>query len=627
MNPGIKRKPNLLIIIISVLVVIGIVTLILTNLGFRGKEIGLDDFYNYVETDHVKDFEIITHGGDNGALYDITGNFKSEIQIDGKYYSEFHVTFPVGLLTDVYEFATQKGFTNFLKDKSSFNIWGLLLQLLPLLLMVIFFILIIRSSRGSNNEAFSFGKSRAKLSKGEKVTFKDVAGVDEEKQELEEIIDFLKNPKVYAEMGAKIPKGILLFGAPGTGKTLLAKATAGEAGVPFFQISGSDFVEMFVGVGASRVRDMFQTAKAASPCIVFIDEIDAVGRQRGAGLGGGNDEREQTLNQLLVELDGFPTNLGVIVMAATNRPDVLDKALLRPGRFDRQITISLPDVTAREAILIVHARNKKIDPTIKWNEVAARIPGFSGADIANLLNEATLLAVRSKRNLVNVQDIDEAVDRVIMGPAKKSRKYSVKEKERVAFHEAGHAVIGLKLSGAKIVQKVTIIPRGDAGGYNLLLDKEETFVKTKEEFIANIISYLGGRAAEEIVYGTISSGAYSDISSSTAIARSMVTELGLSDLGPIQYEDRNHDVFLGRDYLENSRTISDKLAEAIDNEIHKIIFNCYEETKRIIGENRELLNTIAKYLISVETLNKSDIDEIVATGHLGWWDEKNLDPK
>jgi cell division protease FtsH len=622
MNHPTRKRPNLLLIIISVIVIIGIVSLIVTSLNTHGVKLQLGTFYDSLERNEIKDVTITHAGGDNYTFIDIEGSFTGKISINGKTYTEFHLRVLVDDELEIRDRIEAKGISYELKDLSTFNFWSFLLQLLPIVIIVIFFFFIFRASKGSNNEAMSFGKSRAKLTKGEKVTFQDVAGVDEEKEELKEIIDFLKNSRKYVEMGAKIPKGILLFGAPGTGKTLLAKATAGEAGVPFFSISGSDFVEMFVGVGASRVRDMFQTAKAAAPCIVFIDEIDAVGRQRGAGLGGGNDEREQTLNQLLVELDGFGNNLGVIVMAATNRPDVLDKALLRPGRFDRQITISLPDVIAREAILKVHARNKKIDPNIKWGEVAASIPGFSGADIANVLNEATLLTVRDKRDLVTYQDIDEAIDRVMMGPAKRSKKYSKEDKERIAYHEAGHAIIGLKLNGAKIVQKVTIIPRGDAGGYNLLIDKEERFVKTKEEYLASITSYLGGRVSEEIVYGTISSGAYGDISSATAIARSMVTELGFSDLGPIQYEDRTHDVFLGRDYLENARNISDKVAENIDTEIHKIIFGCYDEAKALIEANRELLNNIAHYLIEVETLNKSDIDEILSTGRLGWWEDR-----
>ena len=438
---------------------------------------------------------------------------------------------------------------------------------------------------------------------------------------MEELIDFLKAPKKYVDMGARIPKGVLLVGSPGTGKTLLARAVAGEANVPFFSISGSDFVEMFVGVGASRVRDLFKVAKENSPCIIFIDEIDAVGRQRGAGLGGGHDEREQTLNQLLVEMDGFTSNMGIIIMAATNRPDVLDPALLRPGRFDRQITISLPDVRGREAILKVHSRNKKLDPKIKLNDFAMRIPGFSGADIENLLNEAALLAARDNRTLILEQDMDEAIDRVMMGPAKKSRKYSPEEKKTVAYHEAGHAVIGIKLEDANVVQKVTIIPRGRAGGYNLMVPIEEKFLETKKSLIARITSYLGGRVAEEIVFDTVTTGAYNDFQVATQIARAMVTEYGMSDLGPVQYESVGGNVFLGRDYFKE-KNFSDQVAHEIDKEVRHIITTCYEKARGIIEEHRNLLDLIAHYLEVVETLTKADIDEIVSTGKLSWWDEK-----
>jgi cell division protease FtsH len=422
-------------------------------------------------------------------------------------------------------------------------------------------------------------------------------------------------------MGARIPKGVLLVGAPGTGKTLLAKAVAGEANVPFFSISGSDFVEMFVGVGASRVRDLFKVAKENSPCIIFIDEIDAVGRQRGAGLGGGHDEREQTLNQLLVEMDGFTGNLGIIIMAATNRPDVLDPALLRPGRFDRQITIDLPDVKGREAILRVHARNKKIDPNIDFKGLALRIPGFSGADIENLLNESALLAARENRTMVIEKDLDEAMDRVRMGPAKKSRKFTPTEKKTVAFHEAGHAVIGIKVPHANVVQKVTIIPRGRAGGYNLMTPAEETFLETKQSLLAMITSYLGGRVAEEIKFDTVTTGAYNDFQMATKIARSMVTEYGMSPLGPIQYENQGGSVFLGRDYYKE-KNFSDQVAHEIDKEVRDIITECYETARKILTENMTLLDSIAEYLLNIETLTKADIDEIVETGKLSWWEKQ-----
>ena len=502
-------------------------------------------------------------------------------------------------------------------ERSGVSFWDILSIILPIVMLVILGVFIWRSMSGggANKQAFDFGKSRARLSSVKTVSFKDVAGVEEEKQELEEIIDFLKYPKKYRDIGARIPKGILLVGAPGTGKTLLAKAVAGEANVPFFSISGSDFVEMFVGVGASRVRDLFKVAKENSPCIIFIDEIDAVGRQRGAGMGGGHDEREQTLNQLLVEMDGFNPNSGIIIMAATNRPDVLDPALLRPGRFDRQVTIDLPDVNGREAILKVHARNKSIDKDVKFSDLSKRIPGFSGADIENLLNEAALLAARQNRKVIRLEDLDEAMDRVMLGPAKRSRKVTDREREIIAYHEAGHAVIGLKLEGSNIVQKVTIVARGQAGGYNLMMPEEETFLETKTSLLARITGYLGGRVAEEIVFGDVTTGAYQDFQTATKIARAMVAEYGMSDLGPIQYESNSGNVFLGRDYFKE-KNFSDQVALEIDREVRHIIHEAHAQATSLINENRTLLDTIASYLLKVETLTKQDIDEIVETGSL-----------
>ena len=467
-----------------------------------------------------------------------------------------------------------------------------LIQIIPFLLFGIFaFFLLTRMNTGGSSKAFEFGRSRARLEGDTKVRFDDVAGCEEEKEELAELISYLKNPKRFAVMGARIPKGVLLVGAPGTGKTLLAKAVAGEADVPFYSISGSDFVEMFVGVGASRVRDMFKKAVATAPCIVFIDEIDAVGRQRGAGVGGGHDEREQTLNQLLVEMDGITDNSGVVLIAATNRPDVLDPALLRPGRFDRRITVSLPDRKGRFAILKVHARNKTLAEGVDLEAIAKRTPGFSGADLENVLNEAAILAVREDMNQITMEHLDEAIDRVIMGPAKKSRTYSDREKRLVAVHETGHAIIGLKLEEADLVQKVTIIPRGMAGGYNLMTPREEKFLNTKSDFLARITGLLGGRVAEEIVFDEITSGAYNDIERATDIARDMVMSYGMSDLGPIQYEKREGNVFLGRDY-SSQQNYSGEIAFEIDKEVRHIIDQCYMKAHKIISENLDLLDRI-----------------------------------
>jgi cell division protease FtsH len=479
-----------------------------------------------------------------------------------------------------------------------------------------------RGANSANKQAFDFGKSRARLSKNQKTTFEDVAGADEEKEELQEIIDFLKNPKKYIELGARIPKGVILVGPPGTGKTLIARAVAGEANVPFYYVSGSDFLEMFVGVGASRVRDMFKTAKQNAPCILFIDEIDAVGRQRGTGLGGGHDEREQTLNQLLVEMDGFGHNSGVIVLAATNRVDILDPALLRPGRFDRQIYIGVPDIKGRVEILKVHSRKKKINPSITFEEIAHRTPGFTGADLENLMNEAALLAARENKRQIELYHIDEAVDRVMMGPAKKSRVFSKKERNFISFHEAGHAVVGIKLENANVVQKVTIIPRGEAGGYNLMLPEEEhQFLHTRAELLENITGLLGGRVAEEIIFSEISTGAHNDLMRATALARAMITEYGMSEnLGPVTYEQNTGPVFLGRDYTRD-KNFSENIATEIDKEVRRIIHECYSRAKTILQENEDLLRKIAHYLLEVETLTKEDIQEIVQTGKLARWDD------
>ena len=501
------------------------------------------------------------------------------------------------------------------RASSMSGIWNVISYGFLMLLFLGVIMFMFRSAQRGNNKAFDFGKSRAKLSKQEGISFEDVAGNDEEKDELVEVVDFLKNPAKYNEMGARVPKGILLVGPPGTGKTLLARAVAGEAGVPFYSISGSDFVEMFVGVGASRVRDMFQTAKKTAPCIIFIDEIDAVGRQRGAGMGGGHDEREQTLNQLLVEMDGFGPNSGIIVVAATNRPDVLDPALLRPGRFDRQITIGHADVKGREAILAVHARNKKLAEEVRLSDVAKRTPGFSGADLENLLNEAALLAARDNRKRIQMHDIDEATDRVMMGPAKKSKVFSPRERRVVAYHEAGHAVIGLKLENAEIVHKVTIIPRGEAGGYALMLPEEETYLQRKQDLLDRITGLLGGRVSEELTFNEITTGAHNDFQKATAIARAMVTEYGMSSLGPVQYEQRGGSVFLGRDY-NKEKNFSDHVAHQIDDAVREIIAECYDRCRAVLKENAPLVKLIAETLLEVETLTKEQIDELVEKGKL-----------
>lgn len=610
-GPG--RKFDWKFPLIVIIAIVGIFLFIRYLMQPNPKQLSFTELETaIVDTQNPVDSSTVTaqpaSGSNNESIYIISGKFK-----DGKSFT-CYVT-----IQQFNEITSGENALSIRLYKLETNIFlSLIVSLIPYVIMIGFFIFLFRSQ--GNGKAFDFGKSTARLTRGKSVTFDDVAGCDEEKEELVEIIDFLKNPRKYSEIGARIPKGVLLVGPPGTGKTLLAKAVAGEANVPFFSISGSDFVEMFVGVGASRVRDMFKTAKEHAPCIIFIDEIDAVGRQRGAGMGGGHDEREQTLNQLLVEMDGFTGNLGVIIMAATNRPDVLDPALLRPGRFDRQITISNPDVIGRTAILKVHARNKHLDPSIKLEEIAQRIPWFSGADIENLLNEAALLAARNNRKVIITTDIDEAIDRVIMGPAKKSKKYTERERKLVAFHEAGHAVIGLRLENASVVQKVTIIPRGQAGGYNLMTPREETYTRSKTEILESIIGYLGGRVAEELIFSDVTTGAHNDFQNATSLARAMVTEYGMSSLGPVQYEQPSGNVFLGRDYLKE-RNFSDQVALEIDKEVRRIIEECYAKAKEVISENLPLLNSIADYLLKVETLTKTDIDEIEATGHLKRYDD------
>ncbi|PYI50238.1 ATP-dependent zinc metalloprotease FtsH [Paenibacillus flagellatus] len=499
------------------------------------------------------------------------------------------------------------------------NVWiTFLTSIIPFVIIFILFFFLLNQAQGGGGKVMNFGKSRARLYNEEKkrVTFDDVAGADEEKQELVEVVEFLKDPRKFAALGARIPKGVLLVGPPGTGKTLLARAVAGEAGVPFFSISGSDFVEMFVGVGASRVRDLFENAKKNSPCIIFIDEIDAVGRQRGAGLGGGHDEREQTLNQLLVEMDGFGANEGIIIVAATNRADILDPALLRPGRFDRQITVDRPDVKGREAVLKVHSRNKPLNKDVKLDSLARYTTGFSGADLENLLNEAALIAARRSRKDISMEEVEEAFDRVIVGVQKKSRVISEREKRTIAYHEAGHAIIGYYERHADVVHKVTIIPRGRAGGYVLSIPKEgeDRLLATKSELLDRITGLLGGRVAEELFIGEIGTGAYDDFKKATSLARSMIVEYGMSEkLGPMQFGNSQGQVFLGRD-IGHDQNYSDAIAYEIDKEMQHIIRSCYERAKEILQKHTEQVHLVANALLQRETLDKDQIIELLEKG-------------
>jgi len=491
-------------------------------------------------------------------------------------------------------------------------------SILPMLLLIGVWFFIMQQTQGGGNRVMSFGKSRAKLHSEDKtkVTFTDVAGADEAKQELEEVVEFLKHPKKFNDLGARIPKGVLLFGPPGTGKTLLARAVAGEAGVPFFSISGSDFVEMFVGVGASRVRDLFEQAKKSAPCIVFIDEIDAVGRQRGAGLGGGHDEREQTLNQLLVEMDGFGVNEGIIIIAATNRPDILDPALLRPGRFDRQITVDRPDVRGRNEILKVHTRGKPLAKEISLEVLARRTPGFTGADLSNLVNEAALLAARRNKKRIEMKELEEAVERVVAGPERKSKVISDKEKKLTAYHEAGHALVGMMLPHTDPVHKVSIIPRGRAGGYTLMLPKEDRYYATRSELLDQLKTLLGGRVAEALVLNEISTGAQNDLERATDLVRKMITEYGMSEvLGPITFGRRQEQVFLGRD-IARDRNYSEEVAYSIDKEVRRLIEDAYDKTEEMLTQNMEKLHLIAEALLQRETLEGADLEQLLETGKI-----------
>ena len=490
---------------------------------------------------------------------------------------------------------------------------GVLFAFLPIILIAVFFIFILRQAQGVGNQAFSFGKSKARMFTGDKptVSFADVAGSDEAKQELQEVVEFLKEPQKFATLGARIPKGVLLVGPPGTGKTLMAKAVSGEAGVPFFSISGSEFVEMFVGVGASRVRDLFEQAKKNSPCIIFIDEIDAVGRHRGAGLGGSHDEREQTLNQILVEMDGFDTDVNIILIAATNRPDILDPALLRPGRFDRRVTMDAPDVKGRRAILNVHIKGKPLATDVNLDTVAKQTPGFVGADIENLVNEAAILAARRNRRSIGMAEFQEAIERVMAGPERRSRLITPKEKEVIAYHEAGHAVIAYAIPENDPVHKVTIVPRGMAGGYTMFIPEEESHLTSRDKFKAQLATLLGGRVAEEVRFGDITTGASDDLKRVTDMARSMVTQWGMSErLGPIQYGERDEMIFLGRS-LGESRNYSDKVAQEIDEEVRGLVDEAYLRTHQVLKEQRDKLDAVALRLLEVETLHRPEFEAIM----------------
>lgn len=600
--------------LILFLVVVGIVHFV--SNGSQAADLPrYDELRQEIKNNNIKS---VTVQFDNNA-YLVTGTYKQKPT--GATSDNFSVYIPPTdeAVNEIISLSGQNKFNFVMKPMEGQSIWlTFLTSIVPLIIMFLLFFFLFNQAQGGGGKVMNFGKSRARLYNEEKkkVTFEDVAGADEEKQELVEVVEFLKDPRKFAAVGARIPKGVLLVGPPGTGKTLLARAVAGEAGVPFFSISGSDFVEMFVGVGASRVRDLFENAKKNAPCIIFIDEIDAVGRQRGAGLGGGHDEREQTLNQLLVEMDGFGANEGIIIVAATNRPDILDPALLRPGRFDRQITVDRPDVKGREAVLKVHARNKPLTSDVKLNVIAKRTTGFTGADLENLLNEAALLAARRNRKDISMIEVDEAIDRVIVGTEKRSRVISDREKRIVAYHEAGHTVVGYFLEHADMVHKVTIIPRGRAGGYVIMLPKEDRLLTTKQELLDRVTGLLGGRVSEELFIGEIGTGAYSDFQQATGIVRSMIVEYGMSErLGPMQFGTAQGQVFLGRD-IGHEQNYSDQIAYAIDQEMNRFITESYERAKQLLTEHSKEVHLIAQTLLEQETLELDQIRQLLETGSL-----------
>jgi cell division protease FtsH len=594
--------------IVIILLVIGIVQYI-SNQGEKTPVLTYDQFVSELNKKNVAKVTLKVEG----LTYFVTGEYVSPA---GK---EFISNAPFD--TNFVKKITESGIPQKWQKQEGPSIWvTLLTSIVPFIIIFVLFFFLLNQAQGGGGKVMNFGKSRARLYNDDKkrVTFEDVAGADEEKQELVELVEFLKDPRKFAALGARIPKGVLLVGPPGTGKTLLARAVAGEAGVPFFTISGSDFVEMFVGVGASRVRDLFENAKKNSPCIIFIDEIDAVGRQRGAGLGGGHDEREQTLNQLLVEMDGFGANEGIIIVAATNRPDILDPALLRPGRFDRQITVDRPDIKGREAVLKVHARNKQLNDDVKLDSLARYTIGFTGADLENLLNEAALIAARRNRKDIGMDEIEEAFDRIVVGTQKKTRVVNEREKKTVAYHEAGHAVIGYYIENAEEVHRVTIVPRGRAGGYVMMFpkDAEDPLITTKSELLDRVTGLLGGRLAEEIFIGEISSGAFSDFKKATGIVRSMIVDYGMSDkLGPMQFGTVQGQVFLGRD-IGHEQNYSEAIAYEIDKEMQHFIRTCYERGREVLTQHQEKVHLVAKTLLEKETLEKDEIRHLLEHGTL-----------